>query len=316
MLVPDIGGSAGLTGRARAVLVGVAATVLVGGGLAAAPAEASAAAAPHYSNYVALGDSYTSSDGFALNGLPTTQYVPLGCVQSSSDYPHQVASLLHVAHFADASCAGATTQDFTAAQATVLGTNAPQFDRLSAQTDLVTIGIGGNDTGLVPLAESCIVDSLVGASCEQANTVQGVDQVAAKITATRQVIITAIDGVRARAPHARIAIVNYLDAVPDNGRACFPYFPMTQENVTWFTQKFKDMNAMLADAAQAAGATLVDTYTPTIGRDVCQLPTVRYVESLGGPSLNPVGSIAAPLHPNQAGANAQAAIVYAALQNG
>jgi hypothetical protein len=79
-----------------------------------------------------------------------------------------VANVLHVAHFVDASCAGATTQDFTAAQDTALGDNAPQFDRLTKQTDLVTIGIGGNDTGLVPLAESCILDSLENASCQQA----------------------------------------------------------------------------------------------------------------------------------------------------
>jgi lysophospholipase L1-like esterase len=311
MRKPGSGGHGRFTG-AGAVLVLAATAALVGVAFVNAPADGAPAAA-RYSNYVALGDSYTSSDGFALNGLPTTQFVPLGCVQSSSDYPHQVANLLHVAHFVDASCAGATTADFTAPQDTALGDNPPQFDRLTNATDLVTIGIGGNDTGLVPLAESCIVDSLTGSSCQQANTVQGSDQIAAKIRSTRQVVITAIDGVRARAPHARIAIVNYLDAVPNTGRACYPYFPMTQENVTWFTQKFKDMNAMLASAARAGGADLIDTYTPTIGHDVCQSPTVRYVESLGGPSLNPVGSIAAPLHPNQAGANAQAAIVYAGL---
>ncbi len=295
--------------RVLAPLVGV----VMAGLCVVLGAPTGSAAAGRYDDYVSLGDSYTASAGFAANGLPTTQFVPAGCAQSTSDYPHQVANLLHVAHFTDASCAGATTKDFTATQDTSAGDNAPQFNRLTKKTDLVTMGIGGNDVGLVSLAESCIVDSLQNTSCRAANTVAGKDQVAEKIRATRAVIVNAIAGVRARAPHARIAVVNYLDAVPNDGRACYPYFPMTQENVSWFTQKFKDMNTMLASAANAEHATLVDTYAPTIGHDVCQSPTVRYVESSGGPSLNPVGSIAAPLHPNQAGANAQSAIVFARL---
>ena len=58
---------------------------------------------------------------------------------------------------------------------------------------------------------------------------------------------------------------------------------------------------------------LVDTYTPTIGHNACTLPTVRYVETAGVLSINPTVNIAAPLHPNVAGANAQSAIVGDAI---
>ena len=53
------------------------------------PSGPSGAAAPHYENYVALGDSYTA-DVFTTFP-PTTQYVPIGCGQSVTDYPHQLA---------------------------------------------------------------------------------------------------------------------------------------------------------------------------------------------------------------------------------
>jgi lysophospholipase L1-like esterase len=297
---------------------------MIAGAVAACPGNASAtsstrtradAAAHVYRDYVALGDSYTSSDGYALNGLPSTRYVPLGCAQATSDYPHQVAQLLHVAQFTDASCGGATTKDFTHPQSVAIGSNPPQFSRLTKRTDLVTMGIGGNDVGLVALATSCLEAGLTGSSCQQANTVDGVDQVAKKIKATRKVIVAAINGIHERSPHARVIVVNYLDAVPNDGKGCYPYIPVKNSDMAWFTARYKQMNRMLDQAAHRAHAQLADTYTPTIGHDICQSPTVRYVD-IGGPSLNPIGSVAAPLHPDQAGANAQAAIVYARIRRG
>ena len=197
------------------------------------------------------------------------------------------------------------------------GSNAPQFDRLTSTTDLVTIGIGGNDIGLVGLATTCIEDSLSGKSCKQRYTAGGSDQISAKIAAAEPKIEGAIDGVRQRSPQARIVLVNYLDAVPDNGRACFPRVPIFRNaDMAWFTAKFKEMNAMLAQAASAAGAEIADTYTPTIGHDACTAPTNRYVEPLTVLSLNPVGSLSLPLHPNVSGANAQSQIVFDRIRQG
>lgn len=300
--------------RAFAALAGLAAaaaTVLVGPAIA----HADGTNGPSYAEYVALGDSYTSSSGFA--NLPDTSMVPLGCAQSQHDYPHQIAKLLHVGTFRDASCGGATTDDFTAAQSVLGGTNAPQYDRLTPATDLVTIGIGGNDVGLVGLATTCIQDSVTGTSCKQRYTSGGTDEISAKIAAAEPKIEAAITGVRARSPQARVVLVNYLDAVPDNGKACFPRVPISSgTDMAWFTAKFKEMNAMLAQAAEATGADLADTYAPTVGHDACQAPTVRYVEPLTVLSLNPVGSLSVPLHPNVSGANAQTQIVYDRIRQG
>lgn len=286
-------------------------------GLAAASSlvfsPAGAATAPRYQEYVALGDSYTSSTGFSM--VPDQTFVPLGCAQSVSDYPHQVASLLKVPAFRDASCGGATTNNFSGPQATQAGTNAPQFDRISSTTDLITIGIGGNDIGLVGLAQECLQSTLV--SCKSKHVKNGVDDVSAKIAATQPKIEAAIAGARARAARkARVILVNYLEAMPDNEKGCYPLVPVSPADAQWFTQKYKEMNAMLAAAAAAQKAEVADTYGPTIGHNACTPPNVRYVEAAGVISLNPLVNIAAPLHPNQAGANAQSQLVFAHITRG
>lgn len=276
------------------------------------PAHA-ATTATGYQEYVALGDSYTSSTGFSM--VPDETYVPLGCAQSVSDYPHQVAALLKVPTFRDASCGGATTSNFAGPQATQDGTNAPQFDRISPTTDLVTIGIGGNDIGLVGLAQECLQSTVT--SCKVSHVKNGVDDVSAKIAATRPKIEAAITGARARAnKKTRIILVNYLEAMPDNEQGCYPLVPVTPTDAQWFTQKYKEMNAMLARAAAATKAEVADTYIPTIGHNACTPPNVRYVEAAGVISLNPLVNIAAPLHPNQAGANAQSQLVFAHIARG
>ena len=290
--------------------VSVAAVGLVGWG-----GSAGAATATKY-NYVALGDSYTSSTGF--NAVPDVTYAPLGCFQSQTDYPHQVANILktqgRLASFADGSCGGATTVDFTKAQKTTVGTNDPQFARITKKTNLVTIGIGGNDAGLVSLATECVEDVLTFASCKADNVKDGVDKESAAINAAEPKIEAAIKGVRARAAKGvRILLVNYLEAVPDNGKGCYPFIPLPASDMAWFTSKFKQLNAMLATAAAKQKAQLVNTYTPTIGHNACASPTTRYVEFVGVLSLNPLLSLAAPLHPNIAGADAQTAIVASAI---
>ena len=291
----------------------VAITVLIG--------ACSANVAPRlvYRDYVALGDSWTADVGTTLP--PTTQFVPFGCFQSSTDYPHQVAALLHVATFRDASCSGATTDDMAYPQSVLLGgVNPPQFDRLTKATDLVTLGIGGNDIGLVGDVVDCLnllpgglgLPASLGGSCQARFDAGGTDRIAQAIAATEPKLVQTIEGIRLRSPHARILLVNYLDAIPANGVGCWPVVPIENQDVAYLQAKFLQMNDMLAEAARVTHAQLVDTYSATLGHDVCQAPNVRYVEGLVPLSLNPPG-LAFPLHPNAAGAAAQTRAVYAAI---
>ena len=116
-----------------------------------------AAAAPAYRQYVALGDSWSADVVFAnQDGAPDTTYAPVDCAQSHHNYPKLVAASLGVP-IRDATCGSATTDDFTHPQDLPAGgQNPPQFDRLTPRTDLVTVGIGGNDAGIAGAGMDCL----------------------------------------------------------------------------------------------------------------------------------------------------------------
>jgi hypothetical protein len=64
---------------------------------------------------------------------------------------------------------------------------------------------------------------------------------------------------------------------------------------------------MLADQAAGAGVDFVDTYTPSIGHDACQLPGTKWIEGLAPTAP------AAPVHPNGLGRAGIGAVVAAAV---
>ena len=98
--------------------------------------------------------------------------------------------------------------------------------------------------------------------------------------------------------------------MPDHG--CYPTVPATDEDMAYIHDKFIELNAMVRSAAKAGDAEFVNTYTPTLGHDMCQLPTVRYAETFG-PSVNDP-AVGVPAHPNAAGARAQARVVLDYLE--
>src|SRR2546430_3031059 len=101
--------------------------------------------------YVSLGDSYTSAP---LVPEPTGN--PILCGRSTNNYPSDVARVIHPSSFTDVSCASATTAEMTSPQNLYnLQTNPPQFGALSRADRLVSVGIGGNDAGLIGIAEKC-----------------------------------------------------------------------------------------------------------------------------------------------------------------
>lgn len=305
-------------------LVGVVAGVLASTTVVAvtsAPTGAQAADAPPYLEYVALGDSWSADVVIAdLNGLPDETHVPMGCGQSHSNYPKQVAAALGVPTFRDATCGSATTDDFYAPQnAPAGGVNPPQFDRLTPTTDLVTVGIGGNDAGFAGAAVDCInplpdpkflLGRKLAPSCKDRFTAGGVDQLAQRIAASKDDLVAAFGEIQRRSPLARVVVIDYLAAIPRFG--CYPLVPVWQEDMIYLHDTMLKLNAMVQAAATEAGVEFVDTYTPSLGHHVCTGPLKRYVEGLGVVSLNDP-AIAVPAHPNQAGADAQARAVLAHL---
>ena len=264
------------------------------------PGTAAARRAPQ--SYVSLGDSYTAGPI-----IPVQQTDPLGCLRSDHNYPHLVAAALGVSDFHDPSCSGAETGDMTNAQGVSPGPNPPQFDSLSTNTQLVTLGIGGNDIGFSEIVENCSSPTPTGHPCQDHYVVNGHDELSDRIDMTAPKIAAVLQGIHQRAPRAHIFVVAYLAILPESGPGCWPQLPITPDDVPYLRGVEKKLNAMLATQAGTNGAKFVDAYTASIGHDACQIPGFRWVE----PAVP--ASPAAPVHPNLFGMQGYAAAVLARI---
>ena len=256
-------------------------------------------------NYVALGDSYTAGPL-----IPDQTGSPVGCLRSTHSYPFLVSAGAGAAMFTDVSCQGATTADMTHSQSVPLGTNPPQDNALSASTTLVTLQISGNNIGFSDIIIHCTTLSLTdpfGSPCKDYYTSGGTDRLRAKINAAAPKVAADIHAVHVDAPNARVFVVGYPVILPNSGSGCWPVVPIAFGDVPYLRGVEKALNSMLTAVAAANNATFVDTYTASIGHDVCQDPGTKWVEGLIPTSP------AAPFHPNQLGEQGMARQVLAAL---
>ncbi|MEU0270269.1 SGNH/GDSL hydrolase family protein [Streptomyces sp. NPDC006307] len=282
--------------RALLALTATAAALATTVGAGASPALADEAAV---NRYVALGDSYASAAGVPDQTDST-------CARSSRNYPALVNAALAPAAHKDVTCGGATTVHLTSSQHASVP---PQLDALSADTDLVTLTVGGNDIGFANIIVRCVslgLFNMSGSPCKTSYTWTGTDRLAQTINATAPKIAAAIEGIRQRAPQARILVTGYPAILPDDGTNCPSVVSIAKGDAPWLRDTHKRLNSMIATQAAAHGAVYVDTYTTSIGHDACKPAGTRWVEPL---STN----AAAPFHPNAAGERAMADAVLATL---
>ena len=273
------------------------ATVLIVAVLAAFVAFAGVARG---AGYVSLGDSYTAGP-LIPNPVP-----PYGCLKSDRNYPHLTAAAIGLP-LRDASCSGARTDHMSSPQNVEFdGPNPPQFDALDAGTTVVSVTIAGNDIGFSEIAESCITVNPFSSPCRDKYNSGGQDVIAERIAATAPKVAAVLQGIHARAPAARVFVLNYAAIFPETGFGCWPQMPIGFADVPYLRAKQKQLNAMIANQAAANSATLVDWYQASIGHDACKGPLVRWVEP--AVPVNP----AAPIHPNARGMRGAASVLVAA----
>ena len=278
----------------------------IGAAAVLGPGPAVAHAAPDgAAEYVALGDSYT-----AAPLVPPHASGPAQCARSAGNYPHLLAGEFGFP-LTDVSCAGASTHDLTVARYPDVPA---QVAALSARTRLVTVGIGGNDHNLfASVVAGCGSRAplvLIGstAPCRDAYAARFADDIAAD----GPVVRAALQAVHRAAPNATVLVVGYPALLPREavGRATclLGGIPFTWGDMDFLDGVEQSLNAMLAAAAAATGSRFVDTYTPSLGHDMCRLPGIRWIEPLF--PLAP----AAPVHPNAAGEAATARAVAGAVR--
>jgi lysophospholipase L1-like esterase len=247
----------------------VAVTLATAAALAVAPTHVPSGARPlpvAVDRYVALGDSFTA-------GPLIPRVVPaLGCVRSTHDYPALVGARLAVRAVTDVSCSGADTTDLRQPQATGFAVVPPQLAALSPATDLVTLGIGGNDFGvyrrLVTVCPRVRPLDPRGAPCRAHFHGAAGDRLLAALEHTGDRLDLTVSRIRARAPRARVLVVGYPRIAPARG-TCPEVLPFADGDYRYADLVERRLNTELRQAARAHQAGFVDTYAASRGHDAC-----------------------------------------------
>lgn len=197
----------------------LAGVLLVVSALCAGAAEARAPAPG--ARYVAMGSSFASGPG--LN--PMSPDAPPRCGRSSINYAHLVAKRLRLA-LTDVTCGGATTAHILGRWDELL----PQIDAVTADTELVTLTVGGNDVSYIGtlMVASCAAASPASASCAPIPPPPSEAMWAADEAALRRIVAD----VRRRAPRARLILVDYFTPLPAAGECAATPLPPGQANLS------------------------------------------------------------------------------------
>lgn len=242
----------------------VVAAVLLLSGCTSSGEQSSPTPAP-VERYVALGDS------FSAGPLIPTSDLAGGCLRSDHNYPSLVAKDLAVKSLVDVTCSGATTRDLTHAQPTFGGARIPpQLRAVTAGTDLVTIGIGGNDLGLFgTLVQTCTslrASDPDGSPCARRLAERGPDLAAAtRVISAR--VTRSLRAIRTKAPRATVVLVGYLRLVPDRGSCA--RLPLATGDYAEGRRISRVLDRALAQAARRADVRFVDMYDASRGHDIC-----------------------------------------------
>lgn len=195
--------------------------------------------------YVALGSSFAAGSGFG----PIKPDTPQRCGRSTENYATLLAAKLDLA-LTDVTCGGATT-------AHVLGAwneLPPQLDAVTADTELVTVTIGGNDIGYVGylLGESCKVRGPIkmpgGGEMPCFDPKVPGDAEYRKLETDMRALA---DGVKARAPRARLVFVQYFPMVPNTLCDAVPLSPQAAETARDIGRNLARITAKVAEESGA-----------------------------------------------------------------
>ncbi|MFD7339684.1 SGNH/GDSL hydrolase family protein [Streptomyces violascens] len=333
--------------RTRAVVVGLALTA------AALVPSGSAGAADQY-EWAALGDSYTAG---VFVGYPQPALGDAsrdGCDRTSDAYPGVVERDLDEfppgkpVHLTNVSCGNATIANIATAKQTPISPVQPpaggwpavdpqtQRAKLGDQTDVVTIGVGGNSLPFGGMLLKCLEQGASGKSCRDyyTNPPEGEESIQGKLARVQDEYVEMLAKVHQAAPNAKVITVGYPAVLPEQGSDCnraslTELGPITPADVDWLRDDvLKPLNSTIQRVAGFFGDRYVDVYSSSVGHDACQPAGTKWVEGICGdaedywPAKVPgtllncavVGKRATLVHPNAAGHANTAAHVERAIR--
>ncbi|WP_271178656.1 SGNH/GDSL hydrolase family protein [Leifsonia poae] len=245
----------------------------------------------------ALGSSFAAGPGIEPVADPAA-------MRSQRNYAHQLADRLG-AKLVDLTVSGATTATVVDTPQEVLGGAVfpPQLDGVPEDADVVTVTAGGNDLQFAPallwvawarLEPTSPMVPTLGAMFSDgvpAPTQQAIEQATAGL-------VRIVEAVRAKAPNARVMLVDYLTVLDENSMSSTPF---TDLEIGQFLEIQDAIGQVFSDAAARTGADLISASSLSAGHAVGSVepwvqPFYQVMERTGG-----------SFHPNEAGMTAIAA---------
>jgi hypothetical protein len=262
-------------------------------------------------DYVALGDSFQSGEG-ALVYLQGTARAENRCHRSSSAYPWELLNRGDVfSGLQFWACSGAVASDLsqttvessppyddpiwpTSDSGAVLGTVPESYlGRLSDDTQLVTIGIGGNDLGFVPTLQACIaINNLGHTPCWPFLAPGLADTLSQKVE--EGLWTDVFDAVRAGASNARVVVLGYPRFFVNdrNPSLCDFTTGVSKADQLWLNSTIRQVNSAIAAAAYSRGFQYVDIYDLPAGHELCSDSDDKFLNGII--LANAEGTVPAP----------------------
>jgi len=248
--------------------------------------------------YVALGSSMAAGPGIA----PRAKGAPRRAGRSAVNYPHLVAQRLGL-DLVDVTYSGATT-------AHVLTDRQhdapPQVSVLDGSEALVTVTIGGNNVGYVPMLTAAGMPRIARSLPLLGGLLRELLDPAARDRALVQVEESLKEvgrTVRQRAPRARVLFVDYLTLLPPAGRDAAP---LSGVDAALGRRVAATLERLTAEAAAATGCELVRAAEASRTHHAWSADPWTTKPTRFG---LPVPGRPFPVHPNAAGMRAVADLV-------
>ncbi|KUM93833.1 lipase [Streptomyces cellostaticus] len=195
--------------------------------------------------YVALGDSYSA-------GVGAGDYLSSGtdCKRSSRAYPVLWAEAHAPSSFVFAACNGARASDVLA----------DQLGPLSARTGLVTLTVGGSDTGFATVMTSCALGGTTGCLSAVSSARATMD---GPLADNLDRLYSAIRG---RAPAAHVVVLGYPHLYQLRG-TCVVGLADTERAAV--NDAVDHLNTVIAQRAADHGFTFADVRAAFAGHEIC-----------------------------------------------
>lgn len=196
------------------------------------------------SRYVALGSSMAAGPGIR----PRAAGAPRWSGRSARNYAHLLAERCNL-DLVDVTFSGATTAHVLADHQRGAP---PQIAALSGSETLVTITIGGNDVGYVPLLMAASLPRPVQRLPLLRSRISELldrDERDRALHAVFDSLCAVGRAVRERAPRARVIFVDYLTILPSDGAAA----PLSNSDAELGRHVAEKLERTTADAAAATG---------------------------------------------------------------